>query len=286
MVSPRDGGGVHEALAVLADKEIDVLAVNGGDGTLQRALTEILSGGLFKRLPLIAPLRSGRTSMVALDIGSHRDPVKALGRLLRDADGGSLAERIVERAVLRVDTGDECRPQYGMFCGFGVIHRAIHLTHKIFPRGRSQGVLGSTLVTGALAARMSFGSSDPILEPDAMQIVLDDRPIEARRFKMVIATTLGRLFFRLHPFWGSEDAPVRFTALEPDATSGPLSVLRFAYGQAPRMNGTGAAATSHNIRHGELRIDCGMTIDGELYDPRPGRVVRIDADDRLRFVRS
>jgi len=49
---------VPEALSELARQDVDLLAVNGGDGTLQHALTEILGHRAFDgRVPLIAPLR-------------------------------------------------------------------------------------------------------------------------------------------------------------------------------------------------------------------------------------
>ncbi len=62
-------GAVPEALSSLAKQNVDLLVLNGGDGTLQHALTEILDQGEFERVPLIAPLRGGRTNMTALDLG-------------------------------------------------------------------------------------------------------------------------------------------------------------------------------------------------------------------------
>ena len=60
-VETDDVGVMPEALADLARQEVDLLVVNGGDGTLQYMLTEILGGGAFgDRVPMIAPLRAGR----------------------------------------------------------------------------------------------------------------------------------------------------------------------------------------------------------------------------------
>ncbi len=45
-----------EALAALADEGVELLVVNGGDGTLQHTLTEILGhAGFGERVPWIAP---------------------------------------------------------------------------------------------------------------------------------------------------------------------------------------------------------------------------------------
>jgi hypothetical protein len=32
-------------------------------------------------------------------------------------------------------------------------------------------------------------------------------------------------------------------------------------------------------------MNCGLTIDGELFPPLPGRRLRVEADHRTRFVR-
>ena len=71
-----------EALLELARHEVELLVINGGDGTVQHALTEILEhGGFDGRVPMVAPLRGGRTNMTGLDIGSQRDPVKGMAGL-------------------------------------------------------------------------------------------------------------------------------------------------------------------------------------------------------------
>jgi diacylglycerol kinase (ATP) len=288
-VDPGGGNGIRDALKEFSRRDCDVIAVSGGDGTLQRTLTELLSNGeMFENMPLIAPLRAGRTNMSALDIGSDRKPARALARLARGARDGSLDFRIVSRPVLRVDLGGGQAPQYGMFCGVGVIHRAIELTHSVFPYGRSQGVLGSSLVTLSLLLRSIFGGAAGILNPDPLAIRLDGERVAGAEFRLVLATTLNRLFLRLNPFWGLEKAPIRFTALDPASTRNVRTIARVVRGSPPRKRRDfeDSGGTSRNVFTGELQLDCGLTIDGEMFDPLPGRTVTIAADERLRFVHS
>jgi len=288
-VEPGGAGGVREALTHLADRGVDLLAVSGGDGTLQRTLTELLTNGeIFPKMPLVAPLRAGRTNMSALDIGSDRHPVHALERLLRASRDNSIQFRLVTRPVLHVDLGPDEPAQYGMFCGVGVIHRAIELVHRVFPYGRSQGVFGSGVVTFSLIARHLTGERDGILNPDDVTIRLDGKPVEGHSFRLVIASTLRRLFLRINPFWGREQAPIRFTALDPESTRQLGNIVKVLRGRVPQdKRGEGEHGyTSHNVFTGEIALDCGLTVDGELFPPVPGRVVKLSADDRIRFVRS
>ncbi len=59
-----------EALAEFTRREVDLLVLNGGDGTLQYALTELLTNPDLASVRMVAPLRGGRTNMTALDLGA------------------------------------------------------------------------------------------------------------------------------------------------------------------------------------------------------------------------
>lgn len=279
-------GALPDAIADLARREIDLLVVNGGDGTLQHTLTEILGNEPFERVPLLAPLRGGRTNTSALDLGAQRDPVAGLSALLRAVREGALEQRIVRRPVLRVDYDRGARTEYGMFFGAGMIHRAISLVHDVFPSGRSQGALGAGIVTLGLIAKATFRPRQGILQPDKIQVRLDGRVLEHGEFRLAMSTTLERLFWRLRPFWGAGPGQVRVTCV----TSGARHFARTAPGilvgrpslRATEENGY----TSRNVECAEFRLGCGFTIDGEIYRQPSDDVATTTADRRVTFVRA
>jgi diacylglycerol kinase (ATP) len=279
---------VPEALSELARQDVDLLAINGGDGTIQHALTEILGHRAFEdRVPLIAPLRGGRTNMSALDLGAHRDPVKGMAALIESARAGTLDERIVPRDVLRVQYGPDKRFLYGMFFGGGMIYKAIELNHRLFKQNaRSQGVVGATLVTAGLLARASVGKIDGILEPNKVQILLDGEPQPTGEFLMIISTSLHRLFAGMRPFWGTGPGGVRLTAITSNAQRLAASAPGILRGKPRAFANEQAGYLSHNAKCAEMRFDCGFTVDGELVAPEPGCVVELTADDRVHFVRA
>ena len=285
-VETENNEHVRDALTILQRQGIDVLAVNGGDGTLQRVLTEILGNLTDAPLPLIAPLRGGRTNMSALDIGSHRTPVVALSVLLEAVQNGTIAQSIVERPVLRVDLGAHCPVQYGMFFGIGVMHRTIELKHRILPQRHFQGLLGSGAFVGTLLTRAIFGSMRGLLTPDKVEVCLTDQQVWADKFLLVMATTLDRLFLRMQPFWGKEAAPIRLTAIAAGARRSLFGALKVLCGHPPATNLQKTGYTSRNVHRVTLRLGCGVIIDGELFPPQPDRLVSIAADHRIRFVHS
>lgn len=277
---------VREALDLLAQKGMDILAVNGGDGTLQHALTALLSGCHFAALPLIAPLRGGRTNMNALVLGSHPDPVMALTTLVTAARDRSLANRLVQQPVLRVEYDPEATPQFGMFFGVGLLHRAIERKHQVLPKRRLQGLPGAAAFLGTMLARAAFGSESGILTPDCMTVTLDQSRSDWSKYLLFMATALDRLLFGLRPFWGTEAAPIHCTAIAPGARRTPSAAFRILRGRAPYPHPEAAGYVSRNVHRLELRLDCGLLLDGELFAPEPGRVVRVTTDQRLRFVQT
>ena len=44
--------------------------------------------------------------------------------------------------------------------------------------------------------------------------------------------------------------------------------------------------TSRNVDRAELRMDCGFTVDGEIFEPEPDEIVTLSADHRVTFVRT
>ncbi len=275
-----------EALSTLLGQGVELLLVNGGDGTLQHTLTELLAHDGHRPLPWVAPMRGGRTNMTALDLGAQRDPVRALGELVEAARGGRAAERVVPRPVLRVESksGDV---QYGMFFGAGVIHRAITLTHRLFPTGKSQGVLGAGLVTASLIARAVAGRVDEgVLTPDKVQVVLDGEMVRDAEFYLLIAASLQRLFLRMNPFWGTEAGGVRFTCVASNARHRAAAALPILRGRPRPFVQEGNGYTSRNADEVQLGFGCGYTIDGEIFPPAPDETVTIRADRRITFVRA
>jgi hypothetical protein len=285
-VETNQAGALPEAIAELAHRDVELVIVNGGDGTLQHTLTEILSSDEFAQVPFVAPLRGGRTNMAAKDFGATRDPVKGMRAVAEAARSGRLHERFVHRPVLRVSFDRGRRVEYGMFFGVGVIHRAIKLVHDIFPQGRSQGSLGAGLVTTALIAKTALRPNQGVLQPDKVDLRIDGELVPAGEFRLAIATTLRKLFWNLDPFWDRGHGDVRTTCITSDAKNMALAATTGMWGRAPRFATPENGFFSQNADRLALRLSCGITIDGEIYPPRPDELFTLTSDRRVTFVRA
>lgn len=277
---------VPDALAELERAEVELLIVNGGDGTIEHVLTEILGQAGREWRPVIAPIRGGRTNMTAADLGASRDPVRGLRGVIEAARAGRLEERIVSRAVLRVDPGRGGAPRYGMFAGAGFLARAVLLTKKHLPRGRAQEGFGVAMVVSTLLTRLLAGVRGELLAADKMLISLDGRELPAEEYVIVLFTTLERLIFGMHPYWGTEAGPIHATTIAGNASRIARAVPPILFGRPPAFATPETGYASTNISSAALQLDSGVTVDGELFPSEPNRTYAISAEERVRFARA
>ena len=159
-----------------------------------------------------------------------------------------------------------------------MIYRGTLLTHRIFPKGKAQGVFGSTVVTAGLIARALTGRAPETRATTTIRCAstddrhLDGQRLEAGEFQLLMATTLHRLFAGIRPFWGKGPGGIRFTALAarllPPAPGDRQGAARPRAADAPPT--PASLYESRNVEKVELTLDCGISLDGEMFAPRDG----------------
>ena len=263
----RNPADVAEALADFARQEVNILVVNGGDGTIQAALTAIFHKNFFETMPLLAVLRSaGTTSMIAGDIGLKGPRDSALQRLFSWAHIGKARAAITQRPVLRVQIPSEMEPVYGMFFGGAAIYQATHFClQKIYARG-VRGELGAGVALARFLLAVILRDRN-VVSPVSITTRLDQKSAKHQKYLLVFITTLQRLFLGMRPYWGAETKPLHYTAVD----SRPRYFLRalpsLLRGRKSRYVKPDNGYTSHNIDQVQLTLNSGFNLDGELYTP-------------------
>jgi diacylglycerol kinase (ATP) len=279
-------GELDEVLADFARRGVDLLLINGGDGTVQTVLTRLLEKHPFETPPYLAILPRGMANTTAADVGLRGNTAVALSRLIAAGRDGTIADHLVERPVLRIENLAGDVPQRGMMFGAGAIPDAIDLCNRqVYARGlRGDFAMGVTLAALLLASALGRRSNG-ILRPHDIGVTLDGGGENRIDRLLVLATTLHRLILRSTPFWNYDVHPIRYTSI----AYPPEHLLR----AAPKvLYGWGRRALrpevydSKGVRRIGLRLDAPFTVDGETFDPLPNRPVVITAADRARFVRS
>ena len=266
---------VAATLADFARQEVNILVINGGDGTVQAALTAIFHKKLFETMPVLAVLRSaGTTSMIAGDIGLNGPRESALRRLFSWARNKEANATIAQRPVLRVQVPSEKEPVYGMFFGAGAIYQASHYCHqKIHARGvRGEKAAGAALARFLMAVLLK---DRKVISAVPITTRVDQNPAEQQKYLLVFITTLQRLFLGLHPYWGSEPKPLHYTAVGARPRHFLRSLPSLMRGRQSRYITPDNGYISQNIDEVQLTLNSGFNLDGELYTPdnRLGPVV-------------
>jgi hypothetical protein len=259
--------------------------MNGGDGTLQHAMTHLFGAHGPSWRPMIAPIRGGRTNMVASDLGAQRDPVKSLESLRAAARAGRLQDLLAPRPVLRIELPKEGNVQYGMFFGAGVLHRAVGLAHEALPEEKV-GAWGAGVVTGMLVARAAIGTLSGVLVPDKVSLTFDGDDGGASEVMLAMASSIDRLFLGMRPFWGRERAPVRTTWITANAKGIWRCAPGILRGRPPAAATPANGYRSVNVHEFAMQIDAGLVIDGELFGPVADRIVRVSALENVPFLRA
>lgn len=270
------------ALEVLSRQRVELLVINGGDGTASAVLGQLLETNLFSCRPLIALLPGGTANMNAGDVGMRGRLVPAVKRLCRwCGTGDRTADSIEERCLLRVETAGESR--YGMFLGAGAVIQATEYAHReIHARG-----LRSDLSLALVAGRTIWGllRDDPqFMQPVSMGLRLDDG-IESVGYDAVILgiSSLHRLFFGIQPFWGTGPGRLRLTLITKGATRFFRTFVSIARGRPNRNAVPQSGYISHNAERIHLVTDGSLNLDGEII--RACGAVEIAPTEPLRFLR-
>jgi len=115
------------ALQEFAQQGVNVLAVNGGDGTTARVFSELIEQRPFARSPSVILLPGGTTNMNVGDVGLRGRLVDAVRRMVNWASGGSgKVERLV-RPILRSEGSVDGKIACGMFFGILPARKAADL---------------------------------------------------------------------------------------------------------------------------------------------------------------
>ncbi len=258
---------VAATLADFARKEVNIVVINGGDGTVQAALTAIFHKNLFEIMPVLAVLRSaGTTSMIAGDVGLKGSREIGLKRLLKWARTRDHNATLLPRSVLRVQMPPEKKPVYGMFFGAAAIFQATHFCHqKIHARGvRGEKAAGAALARFLLAALLK---DRDVISDVPITTRLDEKPAVQQNYLLVLITTLQRLFLGLRPYWGSEQRPLHYTAVGAKPRHLLRSLPALLRGRRGRYVTPDNGYISHNIDEVQLTLKSGFNLDGELYTP-------------------
>ncbi len=276
-----DLASILAATREAAARRPDILAVNGGDGTVHAVFSELMRGDV--RPQELAVIPGGTTNMTANDLNANaplEDSIRDLG-----VQAGVAAERRrrVYRPFLRV-IGASGGPQFGFFLGAGVILDGMeHFRSKVGSHGlRGEFAAGISLLQGL--AKLSRAEGAWAARHD-ISFLPDGYEISRTNQILFMATSLERMLLGLTPWWGKQAAPIHVTALRRK----PKALIRrsraLLRGKPRGRMSDEDGYYSENVAGFELKADGAFALDGEIFTVPAEQPIRVDATEPVPFLR-
>ncbi len=280
---------VGEAMRTIARVQPKVLVINGGDGTVQTALTEIYHGGHFgDNPPPVAVLPNGKTNLIALDLGAAGDPLAALERVMELAREDRLEDHIVARELISMTNGEAgSRPVIGMFLGGGGLADSIlFCRHKVYPLGLPNG-FSHFLTAFAVVLSLIFGIRAAFLppRPSPVKVSLLRQGQLQGRFSLLIVTTLERMLLGSSTDkYNTSKGLLKLMLVD----HRPLSLVGAIAAGFLGILGRRRMAGVHVERGDEIRIEGqrpSVILDGEIFRASEGRPIVLTPTAPVPFLR-
>jgi hypothetical protein len=280
-------GQIAKALEMIARVKPKVLVINGGDGTVQSALTELYHGGHFEGTPPpVAVLPNGKTNLIALDLGAEGDPLEALSRIIEVAKG-DMAKHIVVRELIALSDGSEgARPVLGMFLGgAGLAETILYCRHKIYPLGLPNGLSHFLTVVAVLFSAIVSIKASFLPERSKPVSISFIRNGELHgTFSVLIVTTLEKLLLGGQAGTNKQRGLMKFLAVDQK----PLAMLKMI---AASLRGKLGQTTMRGVhfQHGDvIRIDSehsNVVLDGEVFQAHRGSPIILRSTAPVPFLK-
>lgn len=200
-VATQEIKDIHEIARVFKEQEIDILAINGGDGSNHVTLTAFIEEYGDQPLPKITFLRGGTMNTISNACGIKGTQAGLLMNLTEKYREGIPFETI-HRDTIKVDG------RYGFIFGNGLIHNFLDVyygTGKPSPWVAFKLVMrsiGSALVNGPMASN--------IFRRFQARVTVDGKTWEQGSFAAMVGATIHQIGLGFTPFYRCEERPHTF----------------------------------------------------------------------------
>ncbi len=277
-VTPRTQSELAQVLADFAQHQIELLVIDGGDGTIRDVMTaaaKVWTGAT----PRVAIVPSGKTNALALDLGIPDD--WTLDQALTAARTG----RGVVRRPVTIDRAGTDKRLAGFLFGAGAFVQATALAQRTHRAGAFKGVAVGLALTWAILQTLFGRASGEWRVGDRMRIryapghtTATQADTDRNRY-ILLASTLTRMPLGVRPFGDPRDGLKTLLVDAPPRWLAAAAPLIVAGSPAAWLDGAGY----HRIDAPSfaLSLASDFILDGEVY---PGGDLIVGQGPEITFV--
>lgn len=271
-IVPEEETELFAGLRRFAAEGVNLVVVDGGDGTIREVLTRLPEayGG---QTPLLAIVPNGKTNALALDLGVPLGTT--IDQLLDAARAGKRPKR---RACLEVHRPGLTLPERrGFLFGLGAFVRATELAQANHRRGFFDSAAIGVTLAGAAVRTLFGGPDDPWRRGETVAASYDagaPRP----RF-LILASTLKRLPLGLKPFGEPHEGLKVLTVEAPPRRLVSAAPTILAGADPPWL--AQAGYRRDDLAEAALEFPGHFVLDGEVFE---GGALSLRQGPELEFV--
>ena len=271
--APTTNEELTQALRSFATHNLDLLIIDGGDGTVRDVISA--AAAIFgESLPPLALLPSGKTNALALDLGVP------LGWSVESAIAAHTIGQVQTRRPIEVSRDGET-PLRGFIFGAGGFVMATEFAQRTHRFGAIDGLAVGLSLIGAVAQTCLGGSHNRWRLGDRVEIFNHATgETSVRDFYLLLGSTLSRLPLGIKPL-GKARAGFDVLAVDAPPRLLPFSACAVVMGREGGWLERLGYHHSHNVPPVRLTLQQGYILDGEQF---PGGTIELRTGTPIRFV--
>jgi diacylglycerol kinase (ATP) len=252
----QDLDNLSEVAHQFKKKEIDILALSGGDGTNHCVLTSLIDAYGDQPLPKVALLRGGTLNTVATSCGIWGDPEKNLMKVIYDYHA--------DKEMKKVSVYPMCvNGSYGFIWGCGVIYRFMD---SYYGGGSPSPLQAAWTLTKSISSSMLNAKfARRLFRRFDGEVIADGKKWPYANYTAIYAGSIEQLGLNFRVFYHADDEHFHGVAF----SMPPRNILRYV----PKMFLGRSSGCPDLIEEPckemiiKLEEAQGYTIDGDMYDP-------------------
>ena len=255
-----------------AERDIDTLAINGGDGTISRTLTAFIHEYKEKNLPDIAVLRGGTMNVLADNLNIRGQPEQILYRLV---EGHSLRKYMgtIELNTLCINN------HYGFLFANSSSRRFLEVFYK-----NKSNYLGSILLLLKVVGSYFIGGNlfRSVVKEDVLSLKANDRNLLELSSPFTFCSTVELLPLKIKFFSLALKDPTQFQCLS--VLCSPKKVLPYFLLNLAASRPYKIEFLCKNLAISAQKQSANAyTLDGELFYPDEP-TLNISLGPKIRFI--
>ena len=256
-------------------ERIEILAINGGDGTLHHTLTAFIKAYGAEPLPEVAILRGGTMNTIANSLGIKGTPARLLFELVDRYHNGDPFE-VFEKQILAI--GDA----HGFIFGNGLLYNFLD---AYYSTGRpSPSVAARLLISAVMSALVGGPLARRLTARFRARVTVDGDPWAREDFMTVAAGCVEQIGLGFRPFYRCNQRENAFALLGIHAAS-PFGLVaelpRILRGLPMRRDKAIDALASEVLFESDEPVR--YIIDGDTYETT--KPLRLGVGPRVKFIR-